>query len=427
MPDGSPDQDVGEANEDAFGASLVNIAEQGDLILNTDHKRPSEPSLFRVDSTCLKESSPYFRALLGTNFKEGASVRESHERLIYQGRTPAEARASQLPQIHLSDFGQESQPTDLSNFVGDFLRIIHGLDITPTKPGIRYFACLATLADRYNCLAAVSQYVERKRYLHSLNGRTKGRTSGEISEEHLRQKILVGWLLNYPPWVMSYSQRLIIRGSVRWAGGGTDTDASVDDAEQCLWWDLPDGIEVELQTRRERILETINSLQMDLVGRYMSRRQQCTLGYASSPQCDSFQLGEAIRFLSRVGTIKVQGLLYDTHMGEPNARSIFEIISTLRQCPSYQIDQHHAHCGIRSRLVPALQFIQFVLEYGVGLCRDCWENNRLESRWSEIPLEGRWVMPGDYAEWLSSRRPSSCKEFDAKIKALFTAATREWP
>jgi hypothetical protein len=43
------------------------------------------------------------------------------------------------------------------------------------------------------------------------------------------------------------------------------------------------------------------------------------------------------------------------------------LIGVLRQCPSYQIDKHHSHCGLRTKLLPALDYIKSCMDTGVGI------------------------------------------------------------
>ncbi len=43
------------------------------------------------------------------------------------------------------------------------------------------------------------------------------------------------------------------------------------------------------------------------------------------------------------------------------------LIGLLRQCPSYQIDHNHSHCGLRTKLLPALDFIKSCIDTGLGI------------------------------------------------------------
>jgi len=43
------------------------------------------------------------------------------------------------------------------------------------------------------------------------------------------------------------------------------------------------------------------------------------------------------------------------------------LIGVLRQCPSYQIDHNHGHCGLRTKLLPALDYIKSCIDTGLGI------------------------------------------------------------
>lgn len=44
---------------------------------------------------------------------------------------------------------------------------------------------------------------------------------------------------------------------------------------------------------------------------------------------------------------------------------IEELLSTLQQCPSYQVDKHHTNCGLRTRLEPILIYMRSMLSANV--------------------------------------------------------------
>lgn len=148
----------------------------------------------------------------------------------------------------------------------------------------------------------------------------------------------------------------------------------------------------ELRYRRECILNTLNALQLHFLKLYTSKRRQCKLGYDSSPQCDSFQLGETIRFFTRIGTLRLQGLIFglsedgnDNEGGAAAERQLTgdveSLIALMKQAPSYQIDPNHRHCGVRTRLIPALEHIEALLP-SAGLCLQCWASDRNGYAWS---------------------------------------------
>jgi len=60
---------------------------------------------------------------------------------------------------------------------------------------------------------------------------------------------------------------------------------------------------------------------------------------------------------------------YDAEYIWPEAYSgdIENLMVALRQCPSYQIDKNHSHCGFRTKLLPALDYIKSCIDTGLGL------------------------------------------------------------
>jgi hypothetical protein len=69
--------------------------------------------------------------------------------------------------------------------------------------------------------------------------REDGIALDHASEESLRQKILVSWLLAQPPIMQVATRELVTYGSQRWS---TYSDP---DPEVASWWDLPDDLESE--------------------------------------------------------------------------------------------------------------------------------------------------------------------------------------
>ena len=183
---------------------------------------------------------------------------------------------------------------------------------------------------------------------------------------------------------------------------------------------------MELICRRDCVVETINSLQVYVVKLYTSKERQCKLGYDSSPQCDSFQLGEMIRFFNRIGTLRMQSTIYDIGSPEPGVGDIEHLIVLLRQCPQYQIDRNHTHCGIRTRLIPALDIILALIGSDVGICRQCWVDDRANYRWSEQVRAGAWTVRKGSTRSRRGRDERGCKVGHAQAKALFTASSRDW-
>jgi len=228
---------------------------------------------------------------------------------------------------------------------------------------------------------------------------------------------------------------LIMTDSVRWK------PQAEEDHGAALWWDIPHGLEDEMITRREYILETINSLQGHFLKLYTSVERQCKLGYDSSIQCDSFQLGEMVRFFIRLGTLRLQGTIYDTEPSPLYSGDIDRLLESLRQCSSYQIDRNHAHCGLRTRLLPLLDHIQNLLcldagSIDIGVCADCWNNNRSQYAWSEAKRPLIWSrsrlstgMKAPISQGTKKERPlsqNSCLNRHLVVRDMFMAVERDW-
>ncbi|OCL04111.1 hypothetical protein AOQ84DRAFT_324901 [Glonium stellatum] len=416
---------------------LTVIAPTGDLLLDVRCDDGKDCFSYRVSAELLRQSSPYFEALLSGKFSEGARVIAEHEKLKkkYGGDSAIEAPADELPRVGVSDIGRISKVNTIKNITADFLRAIHGVDLAAPNPPVQNIANLAIVADRFDALPSFSKFVRRKKYLQMLDAKTKAKLSSNIPEERVRQRLLVGILLDHPPWVTKYSKQLIMNDSVRWK------PEAEGDQGSALWWDIPHGVEDEMIYRRECVLETINSLQSFFLKLYTSGERQCKLGYDTSVQCDSFQLGEMIRFFTRLGTLRLQGTIYDTEPPPHYSGDIDRLLDSLRQCPSYQVDKNHSHCGLRARLVPLLDLIQNQLSLDsrsidIGLCIECWNNHRARYAWSGTKRSLLWAPTRLLSGTVSSiaaregkgRRPSqsSCFAGHVVVRDMFTAVERQW-
>lgn len=163
------------------------------------------------------------------------------------------------------------------------------------------------------------------------------------------------------------------------------------------------------------MLDTLTSIQKHFINLYI-KKPQCRLGYGSSPACDSFQLGEMVKFLSRKGTITMGNTFGPAPEDlEPYDGSINDIISRLRVCTTYQLDENHTHCGLRTRLIPILNTLEL---RQAAICLPCWEVDRTEESWLDSPEQGRWTFT-------KQGLARGCEEHQ-KAKSMFTAETRDW-
>lgn len=60
---------------------------------------------------------------------------------------------------------------------------------------------------------------------------------------------------------------------------------------------------------------------------------------------------------------------------------IEQLLLLLRQCPSYQIDKNHGHCGLRNKLLPALDYIKDCMDNGIGINVNLWKTERPTQSW----------------------------------------------
>lgn len=402
-----------ERQDAPIQADAIIIAAHGDMVLRIEHESAAGTTShgFRVSSPALKAHSKYFERLLQVGrFGEGSLVEAQHNELRKRYMSMIEVPSDELPVVSVQDLGRISHVKALDALCIDFLYILHNKD-TQTFPPVANLANLAIVADRFDALEPVKSYVRRKKMVRAIDGKTTLKSDTALSEEKVRQRLLVAVLLDYPPWIEKYSARMIIKG---WVGKELDLSAA-------LWWDLPSRLEEEMASRRTYVLETIQSLQTHFVRLYTSRERQCKLGYDSSAQCDSYQLGEMIRFFTRVRTIQMQGaIIEDAEPPAPYAGDLYLLLDTLRQVPEYQIDKFHSHCGIRTRLVPLLDLLQECLQH-VGVCAECWSERRVEYAWMEAKRPLVWRR-----QELRLKPMGSNHGQHASLRAMFMASERDW-
>jgi len=409
-----------KAQEDAEPGGVADIAlKNGDLVLQIEHANASlDLTLhsFRVSTTALKAKSKYFERLLEAGrFGEGQQIISQHEALLKKFSSLALVPATELPVIRIENLGRISAVKSIRPLLTDFLLILHDQDTQATPP-VSNLANLAIVADRFDALEAVKLHIRRKKTIRALDAKTLPKQDASLSEERVRQRLLVGLMLDHAPWVEKYSVRLITKG---WLG----QEAELDDP---LWWDLPARIEEELSLRRASILETLQSIQTYFLTQYSSRTRQCRLGYDTSPECDSFQFGEIVRFYLRAGTLRLENTIAGGDH-PPSSESDFYagdiplLLDRLKQIPEYQVDRNHSHCGIRTRLVPYLELVSAAM-LQAGICGECWAEDRHAHAWLGAKRPLKWRKQGDGVDLRArehGRRHASVREF-------FLAGEKDW-
>jgi hypothetical protein len=480
MGDSAEGQD-GDSTDSAIGLGfpVVEIVPDGDVLLDVTFDisketlraarkaakpRPgqkTEPPVlkartrvgYRVQLTVLRQNSRYFDNLLSdTRFAEARSIEAALQKLSLQHVKPSEAKASELPVVKIHEDDEATQSAGQDAAFEDLLRILHRKQSTTKPTTMHSLAVLAVLADRFDCTPTVSKYLSVLKYkwpaTQTRLSRDDGPALSKAAEETLRQKILVAWLLDEPLKMQAATRELIMYGSRRWSASFDEDDQGM--GETAAWWDLPDDLETELHHRRECILATIFSIQRHFLSLYTSRTRQCKLGYESSASCDSYQLGEMVKFLTSRGLLYLADFSFYLPSPSADSRSqsgihtrnpdfattdIGHVLSTLKQIPAYQIDKHHTNCGLRARVLPVLEFVQAMLAAGVvSISRRAWIKDREGTSWvrqSDANLKdgesgnGGKVFRFTRGMTTDQRlRYEGALAVDRMARALFTA--REW-
>lgn len=62
------------------------------------------------------------------------------------------------------------------------------------------------------------------------------------------------------------------------------------------------------------------------------------------------------------------------------------VLAALRQAPGYQVDRHHAHCGLRTRVLPVLEYVRAMLgSNALPLSVQGWRKDRAAVTWQRAP------------------------------------------
>ncbi|OLN92136.1 hypothetical protein CCHL11_01642 [Colletotrichum chlorophyti] len=465
MLESAPVQD-GTSDPSSDDPPVVLISDDGDIVLDVTFEtsketltvarrtwqaaskkigapRIAEPNLsssirvaYRVELAVLKKHSRYFANLLGNKqFSEASNIEETLTRLAAAKLKLAEVHARELPWIPIVDDDEATRSVGREKVFEGLMRIMHGKEVQSSAVNMLFVTTLAILADRFDCRSVVSRYLSIELKFKWPLTSTKPVRSGTLKktldvENLLRQKILVAWLLEQPPRLHNYTRELILRGSVRW------TNLAVDEVSRTeLWWNLPDGLESELQFRRECVLNTIASIQRHFLALYSSRERQCKLGYDSSSACDSFQLGQMFKFFTSkelMGAVDFGPSSLD-NIPDSSVIDIEEILAALKQMPSYQIDKHHTNCGIRTRLEPILGYIRSMMSSTtLSISQVDWKNNRASATWipaDDTPNSDKEGHKFEFTRSLASDQRLQYKDnmyADKMARKLFTADKWDW-
>jgi hypothetical protein len=472
------DGDASESTSNGDKTNIVNISSTGDIVLDvtfeTSHEtikrsrkaalavarkagpniaaapnfKPTVKVAYRVRLDTLKKHSLYFSNLLSNaQFSEARLVTTKHEELASKGIKPAEADSSNLPWIHITDDDEATRIAGREQAFEDILHIMHSEPPKTTKVTMSYVTTLAIIADRFDCAAAVSRALttELKFKWPLTNNRPLRDETGKPTEAEkiLRQKILAAWLLGQPVRLQHATRELIMRGSRLWSAYESLPETEDESSLTATWWNLPDGLEEELQYRRECILNCVASIQRHFLSLYASRgggaARQCKLGYDSSAACDSFQLGQMLRFLLAKNLLFLADFSPASLDAIPAAENLdvdADILAVLKQCPNYQIDKHHTNCGLRIRIDPIIDYVRAMLSANVvAVSWQGWKKDRSGTSWAAEATareaEGKDTEPRTFAFTRAMANDQRLRYegaiyADKLAKQLFTADAWDW-
>ncbi|KAK4188827.1 hypothetical protein QBC35DRAFT_183193 [Podospora australis] len=415
---------------------------------------------YRVHLSVLKQNSRYFTNLLSdTRFAEAKAIEAAFEKLSLQGVKPEDADVKDLPVVKINEDDEASQSTNQVAAFGDLMRVLHRVPTTIKPLTMSHLVVIAILADRFDCAPLVSKWLNVSKFKWPATPPRVPKDDGgpalsRQSEETLRQKILVAYLLNQPVKMQSSTRELILFGSRRWAVTWDENEG--EDAYTAAWWDLPDNLEAELHTRRTSILSTLASIPQHFFRLYAHvptassstpspaggnnnhKRPplQCKLGYDTSSACDSYQLGEIVKFLTSRNLFTILDFSprsLDTILHDPrkdfSATDITSLISILKQCPSYQIDKNHTHCGLRTRLLPILEYVEARLQaQAIAISLQGWKKDPEVESWSS-EQKSKHKKKFSFTRGLSSDqrlRYGGAMAGDKFARELFTAEEWDW-
>lgn len=139
------------------------------------------------------------------------------------------------------------------------------------------------------------------------------------------------------------------------------------------------------------ILSTIAHSIDQYVILYSSGTLQCRYGYGNSNACDTFQLGQMLRFFQRkqIADLRsMQSLMGNVEGSSIYKGSIIALVKNLRAIPEAQIDTNHQHCGIRKDLLPVLEAIETAInrDKGIGVCGTCWRSDSRRHAWATFDM-----------------------------------------
>ncbi|KAJ5614622.1 hypothetical protein N7528_008276 [Penicillium herquei] len=464
------------------------ISPNGDLIIeHTDTSATTGKIAWQVSVTSLTENSRYFEAMLDPEkFSEGRSLAQQLQALkikaeSHSGSNLDSVHGISLPVIQLS----ENPVVKLcgTDILGLFLKVLclESMDDTTNslfQEALKIetpatIARLIQVADSFNSTDRVAHVLRLVKYQYGPKGKMSisrfDAALVDMKEDRIRQIIFISKLLTDDIITRVMTHTLLILGSRFWinAPEGPDVDS--------FYWNyLSDNVEEELYYRRQCVMNTITDLQAHFMRAYgvledpnskptpapnrmlgaafstsvQTTQFQCRGGMGNASQCDTFQLGQMIRFFTmRSKTVFLGSNIIDPEFNleplgndyeidskqqVPASESITSILSTLRQYPDYQVDSYHGSCGVRRRLLPIIPCIEKYLldsQALLGVDYKTWSspNTRHDAEWiGGGKLHTVDIRQGTIGAISLSGKLLRFSSSSQIAQSLFTAKSRNW-
>ena len=354
---------------------------------------------FALTQRFLARKSAYFARLLEDHrFREGAEIAKKHVELQSKYGSPSDAPVDELPRVKIMDIGNVSVRKSCRGLLTDFLTMLHDYNSVATrKLPVANLANLGVVADRFDALRPICAILDSK------CGMSKQRLDRMRGEEvDYRQGLLLGVLFENSDWAYECSTQLILMGSRLWRSNPPSNG---------MWWDLPHGIEEELQSRRRYILNTISCLVGDVIENINTPGRRCTVQSALQEQCEYFQLGRFIDHLRRHGLLNVRqaflsvdaGMLPGSEAHSWQDWDVRKLVQTLCNFQQHGIDENHERCGPRSHLWQCLDYISYCFtSNAIGIGLSCWDakpHHNHFSKWSEAKPLLSFSTGNDPVHW----------------------------
>ena len=223
---------------------IVVRAIEGDLILKVKDTGLDTYCSYLVNRQQLCDTSPYFSTLLNpTKFMEGIELDGKMRELVKKHGKHGSIPMKDIPVILLEDIGEIPATVRAEEAFTLFLCILHKPVLPRSPPGWSLLAILAIIADRFDAIKMVADFVATQHDWTKRSFSWDEKTPLSAKDEKLiRQQILVAWRFGIPLLLKKQSATLIVADSIVW----NEEDSCVNQDVDALWWNLPQGLEGKL-------------------------------------------------------------------------------------------------------------------------------------------------------------------------------------